>query len=164
MTTHKERIAGIVADLEQVQAECGALLKAADDVAATRRPADGGWNAAQVGYHLGLANARLAESTLKRTEEAPPDFVEERDVLDKMPRKIQTFEALQPPSEVNKGAAIETLDAGFKTVIEAFRQMPEDRGKQIIKFPFGTLSGYQLGEFVVLHARRHLEQMRRAIK
>jgi hypothetical protein len=70
---------------------------------------------------------------------------------------------LQPPREINKGAAIEKLDAGFKTVIEAFRQMPEDRGKQIIKFPFGTLSGYQLGEFVVLHARRHLEQMRRAI-
>lgn len=164
MTGHKERIAGIVADLEQVQAECSALLKTADDAAATRAPAGGGWNAAQVGYHVGVANARLAESTLKRTEDAPPDFVEERDVLDKVPQKIQTFEALQPPSEINKGAAIEKLDAGFKTVIEAFRKMPEDRGKQIIKFPFGTLSGYQLGEFVVLHARRHLEQMRRALK
>jgi hypothetical protein len=90
--------------------------------------------------------------------------VEERDVLGKVPGKVQTFEALQPPSEVNKGAAIEKLDAGFKTVIEAFRTMPEDRGHQIIKFPFGTLSMYQLGEFVVQHARRHLEQMRRAIK
>jgi hypothetical protein len=163
MTGHKERIAGIVADLEQVHSECTALLKAADDAAATRMPADGGWNAAQVGYHVGIANTRLAESTLKRTEQAPPDFVEERDVLGRVPKKIQTFEALQPPSEINKGAAIEKLDSGFKTVIEAFRSMPEDRGSQIIKFPFGTLSMYQLGEFVVLHARRHMEQMRRAL-
>ena len=55
------------------------------------------------------------------------------------------------------------LDAGFKAIIEAFRQLPEDRGSQIVRFPFGALSMYQFGEFVVQHARRHLEQIRRAL-
>ena len=163
MSTHSERINGIIADLTQVHRECGDLLKAADDAAATRVPADGGWSAAQTVYHVGIANAYLAESTLKKTAEAPPDFVEERDVLNKVPAKVQTFEALQPPGEINKGAAIEKLDAGFTTVIEAFRSLPEDRANQIVKFPFGALTLYQLGEFVVQHARRHLEQMRRAL-
>ncbi|MEX2271904.1 MAG: DinB family protein [Vicinamibacterales bacterium] len=153
-----------MADLTQVHKESDALRKAADDAAATRAPAEGGWTAAQIGYHVGLANLRLADTTVKRMDEAPPDFVEEQDVLKRVPDKVQTFEALQPPSEINKGAAIEKLDEGFSAVIETFRTLPEDRAQQIVKFPFGTLSMYQLGEFVVQHARRHVEQIRRALR
>jgi hypothetical protein len=163
MSTHAERINGIVADLEQVHQECDALLKAADDAAATRLPA-GGWSAAQTGYHIGIANSRLADTTRTRGQAPPPDFVEQGDVLERVPPKVQASEALQPPSEINKGAAIEKLDEGFREVIEAFRELPEDRASQIVKFPFGALTMYQFGEFVVQHARRHLEQMRRALQ
>jgi hypothetical protein len=160
--SHTERINGIVADLKQVHGEYDTLLKAADDAAATRTPAAGGWNAAQIGYHVGISNARMADMAVTRGDERP-DFVEQADVLAKVPPKVEASVAVHPPSEINKGAAIEKLDEGFRAVVAAYETLPEERGNRVVKFPFGELTIYQFGEFVVLHARRHLEQMRRAL-
>jgi hypothetical protein len=163
MSNHTEKINGIVADLEVCHREAAALLKSATDEVATRTPADGGWNAAQTGYHIGIANSRLASSTLQNAADPPPDFVENKDIFKGIPPKVKTFEALEPGSEVNKGSAIEQLDKGFADAVRAFRSLTEEQASRIVTFPFGAMTLYQLGEFVVLHARRHIEQMRRAL-
>lgn len=164
MSKHAERINGILADLEASHREVTALLKSATDEAATRKPAEGGWNAAQVGYHLGIANTRLASSTMQHAHDAPPDFVENAELFRALPPKIKTMEALEPPSEVNKGSAIEALDKGFADAAAAFKSLTDAQADRIVKFPFGAMTMYQLGEFVVLHARRHAEQIRRALE
>ena len=69
-------------------------LRAAEDHAAERVPDDGGWSAAQVGWHVATVNTRFAallSGDVPAAKPLPDDFTEKpwKEIAAELPEKIQ---------------------------------------------------------------------------
>lgn len=167
MSRHSDRIDGILAAFEKSQQSFVSELEGVDATTAQRAPANGGWNPAQIGWHVGVTNEMIAamltgEAPLAQL--APEDFQEQAWGSMTIPEKIQTFPQLEPPADIDLAAALDRLEYGARAFADALRSISADRASNyIVRFPFGTLSLYQLGEFAAAHNDRHAAQLKRAL-
>jgi uncharacterized damage-inducible protein DinB len=147
------------------EAMVAALERLSDD-ASIRKPQDGGWNAAQVGCHVATTNGFLAgliTGTIPRAEPAPAGFEEDAALFGKLPEKITTFPALEPPAAATRADAITNLRASTADAIKAIESMtPERATGYCVQFPMGPMSLYQIADFIGGHAVRHHAQLQRA--
>jgi hypothetical protein len=135
---------------------------------ATRAPKQGGWNAAQIGWHVAKSNELLSGAltgAVSMAQPVPPEFQEDPHILSKVPARIQTFPQLEPPADVSAEAALADLRASMGTTITAFRSLTEERARgHFIQFPMGPLTLYQFADFTVGHVSRHQQQLEQALK
>lgn len=141
-------------------------LESAHD--ATRAPKRGGWNAAQIGWHVAKSNELLSGAltgAVPMAQPILPDFQEDPHIFSKVPAKMQTFPQLEPPADVPVAAALADLRASIGPTVTAFRSLTEERARgHVIQFPMGALTMYQFADFTVGHVTRHQLQLERALR
>jgi hypothetical protein len=163
---HEDRIQHSITNFRTAMDAIIATLERLSDEAAARKPADGGWSAAQIGAHVAISNDLLAGAvtgTVPMARAVPADFVENPNVWSNVPSKVRTFPQLDPPPSPTRTEAIASLRASIPRVITAIEGMSEERaGTHCVTFPFGDLSMYQFADFVGGHVTRHDGQIQRA--
>jgi hypothetical protein len=164
-STHQTRIHEIVNAFKAEHEQLIGHLEGLTDEGAEQPPRDGGWSAAQIGWHVGVSNEWLAAALRgdRPIAEPPPaDFTENWSAI-KIPDKVKTFPQLEPPAAPGRGETVRKLRDSGDRVVEALEGLTPERAAYAIKFPFGTLSLYQVGEFVTAHVRRHIRQIERTL-
>jgi len=143
-----------------------AALERLNDAAAMHTPAGGGWTAAQIGYHVATTNDFLGgilTGAIPKAVAPPAGFQENPNVFSQLPTKVTTFAALEPPANVTRAQAISKLRESTAQTVKAIEGLNAERASgQVVEFPFGKISLYQLAEFIGGHVVRHHAQFQRA--
>lgn len=145
-----------------------AALEAMDDESASRPTPEGGWSAAQVGWHVAESN-RLTAATLSGAlpgARRADGFVEDPAVFSRIPAKAETpIPALNPPAGVTRDDALTKLRWSAAPTLKAIETLSPDRGANYtVKLPFGVLNLYQFAEFAGAHVGRHKKQLDRCLE
>jgi hypothetical protein len=144
------------------------LRKAADDDA--QRPADVGWSAAQIGWHVAAVTTRFAQimsGDLPAAQPLPADFRERSwdEIAANVPSNLTAAAAVAPPAVVSKPEAIAALESSATKMARAFDALTPQRGGRMgITHPIvGTITLYQLGDWATAHVIRHNRQAKRVL-
>jgi hypothetical protein len=144
-------------------------LRGATVEALHRQPADGGWSAAQIGWHVATVDRRLANLL---NGEAGVQLLPEGTVLRtwaeiaaSLPAKIAAGKGITPPTRVSAdemftmlGASAEKMDAGLAGLRE-----PRATNGGIIHPVFGTVALIHIGDWAIAHTIRHNAQAKRTL-
>lgn len=164
--THQQTMQRKIDAFNAVMEQFIRTLERAHD--ATRAPKHGGWNPAQIGWHVAKSNELLSGAltgAVPMAQPLPPEFQEDPQIFSKVPAKMQTFPQLEPPADVSAAAALADLRASIGITITAFRSLTEERARgHFIQFPMGPLTMYQFADFTVGHVSRHQQQLERALQ
>jgi hypothetical protein len=156
-----DRAAAILARFNAAHNYLIGALRGLSPALAERRPADGAWNAAQIGCHVAMANDWTADVLTGSTPIAAPcpsGFAERFDA-NAVPWSTKTF-PLDPPDIISTDNAVERLKASGHHLSRAIASLTPERGSSYcVSLPFGTLSLFELAEYAAAHAARHSEQL-----
>jgi len=161
-----DRAALVLARFNAAQNHLVSKLRELPAAAAEDRPDLDGWSAAQIGWHVALANEWVAGVLTGATpiaEPAPPGFRETLHTRP-LPEKIQTFPRCDPPAVVGRDSALERLRASGQHMSKAIASLTAERGASYtVTMAFGTLSLYELADFAAGYVTRQLGQVDRAV-
>ncbi len=163
MSAHAERIRGIADGVNSALNRFAKDFSAIPDEAALIAGTGNGWNAAEIATHVAIANewvAGVLSGEIQAAQPAPSGFRENWSVI-VIPDRMQTFPSMVPPGGVTRLHAANQLARANAGVVQAIAHLDESRASQVVTFPFGTLSLYQVAEFVDMHANRHVAQLHR---
>lgn len=165
--SHQNRIHATVSAFLSASEGMIAAMERLNDAAAVHVPPSGGWNAAQIGCHVASANDYLAgilAGAIPRSRPAPDGFRENPHVFSGLPATIKTFPSLEPPADATREQAVAKLRDSTARVVQAIEGLTAERAAgEVIDFPFGVISLYQLAEFLTRHVQRHEAQLQRAM-
>jgi DinB family protein len=146
-----------------------ARLRTADDEAA-ERGREGGWSAAQIGWHVASVTSRFAAMIAGDTggPQPLPESFRERpwaEVVAAIPERLQAPSAMTPPPGVRRAAAVAALEASGMKMARAFDALTPERGGRmgVTNAIVGTITVYQIGEWATAHIARHNRQAKRAL-
>jgi hypothetical protein len=146
-----------------------ARLRNAPDEA-VRQPADGGWSAAQIGWHVAAVTtrfARLMSGDMEAAQPLPTDFRERKwdEIAANVPPRLTASAAVAPPAVVSKSEAIAALESSATKMARALDTLTAERGGRMgITHPIvGTINLYQLGDWATAHVIRHNRQAKRVL-
>ena len=146
-------------------------LRESDYHVAERVPANGGWSAAQVGWHVATVNNRFAAliaGDIPAAKPLPENFSERpwKEIAAELPEKIQAAAAAMPPPQITRHDAVAMLEASAVRMARAFDTLTPERGARIgvTNQLVGTINLYQVGEWAAAHVARHDEQTKRALE
>jgi hypothetical protein len=165
---HEERIAATVAAFEAAMARFLARIEATPDHIAERVPADGGWSAAGIAWHVAVTNeqfAGLVEGSVPGAR-PPEDGFEETpfaDITALVPGQLEAPPKFHPPAGLTRADALARARASRDKMSRAIRALPESRGLWTVKSILGLVTVYQVGEWATAHVARHNAQAKRAI-
>lgn len=167
--THTARIAELSAAFTDSMARFLARLDAATSDQLTQAPADGGWSAVQVAWHVAATNeafAGLIDGSIPTAKPAPADFAEMpwSAIATEVPAKLDAPARFHPPAHVGKADALSKLRASEQRVIDALAGLGESRANFTVKSIVGTpISLYQVGNWAAAHVARHNAQAKRVL-
>jgi uncharacterized damage-inducible protein DinB len=168
--THAEVIARVRRSYGEAHARFVKRLREADDEAVHRAPADGGWSAAQIGWHVAAVDASFAGllSGERPGAQPLPEGAQERswaDILQGMPAKIEAGKRVQPPADVRRDDALKLLAEASEKFDAALASLDETRGSRYaITHPaIGTVCLRQFGDWATAHTIRHNAQAKRVL-
>lgn len=162
---HQQRVEQLATDFGQAQQAVLRRLAALTDEQAAVTPPDGGWNAAQIGWHVATVNQSLRgilcgeRGTLA---EPPMDFIETWEDKER-PAKLQAPAPFLPPSNVSRDEAIKLVAEASEAMTEAILALTPEDARKVTHLRFGLLSLYQVAEFARMHTQRHLGQLDRVL-
>ena len=164
--SHQNRIHASVSAFQSASEQLIAALERLNDDVATRAPQAGGWNAAQIGYHVATTNEFLSgmlSGAVPIAVPAPAGFAENPAVFNNIPSKIEPFRncnrrrASRGPKRSKNCAAVTS------STVQAIESLSAERaGGYCVQFPIGELSMYQVADFIGGHVVRHQKQLERA--
>ena len=170
METHAELIARVRQSYREAHDRLVKRLTAAGAEAAERAPADGGWSAAQIGWHVAAVDASFAGLISGERPGAQPlgDGVAERpwaDVLREMPSRIAAGKRVQPPPDARRDAVLAMLADASAKLDAALAGLDEARGSRYaITHPaIGMVCLRQFGDWATAHTIRHNAQAKRVL-
>jgi hypothetical protein len=163
---HSERIARITRDFSAALDRLIARLESVDPAAAERPRADGGWSAAQIGWHVATVNmafaGMLVGAVTRGVAPAPAGFVEPAwsEVAARVPPRLDAPSGSRPPAGVTRIDAVQRLRSSGELMRRALAGLTPERGAGfILQSPIvGTISMNQVGEWATAHIMRHNAQ------
>lgn len=162
---HDDRIRNAVSSFEDANTRLVRMLEGLNDEAATKAPADGGWSAAQVGYHVAMTNelfAGVLTGAVPLAQPVPAGFAENPNVFSTVPSKVETGPPLQPPAGTTRQDAVAKLRSAQPAIVGAMKALTAERAAgHIMQLPFGPITLYQAAEFMGPHTTRHIAQVER---
>ena len=145
-------------------------LSEAADAAVHRTPEDGGWSAAQIGWHVATVDGQFADIVSGARPAAQPlaQDVAERPwagIVAGMPAKIEAGKRVQPPADARRDAVLVMLSESAAKLDAALAGLEEARGAgYAITHPaLGTITLRQFGEWATAHTIRHNAQAKRVL-
>ena len=168
--SHTERIARTRQSYREAHARFVKRLTDAPADAAERAPADGGWSAAQIGWHVAAVDASFAALVSGEHPGAKPlpDGTSERpwsEILTAIPAKIEAGRRVQPPAGVRRDEALAALATAAAKLDAALATLDDERGSRYaITHPaIGTITLGQFGDWATAHTIRHNAQAKRVL-
>jgi len=135
-----------------------------------RAPDDGGWSAAQIGWHVAAVDASFAGLVSGEQPGAKPlpEGVSETpwsEIVRGIPGKLQAGKRVLPPAGVRRDEALTALMEAAAKLDAALAGLDESRGAgQAITHPIvGTVTLRQIGEWATAHTIRHNAQAKRIL-
>lgn len=144
-------------------------LRDAPEQAVQQKPADGGWSAAQIGWHVATVDGQFADLVSgSRPAQPLPDGAPEpswAETVANIPSKLEAGKRVQPPPEVSRDEVLGLLAASFEKLDTALAGLDEARGsRHAITHPvIGTITLRQFGEWATAHTIRHNAQAKRTL-
>ena len=170
METHTDMIARSRKTYREAHERFVARLRNAADDAVHRVPADGGWSAAQIGWHVAAVDGQFADLVSGARPGAQPlaPGVAEKpwtDVIAGMPTRIEAGKRVQPPADVRRDAVLALLDESAARLDAALAALEADRGATFaVTHPaIGVITLRQFGEWATAHTIRHNAQAKRVL-
>jgi hypothetical protein len=166
--THDERIAATAAAFEAAMARFLARIEGTTDDVAERVPADGGWSAAGIAWHVAVTNEQFAgmvEGSVPGARPPEPGFEETpfAEILSIVPDGLEAPPKFHPPAGLTRAEALARARASRDKMLQAIRAIPESRGLWTVKSMLGLVTVYQVGEWATAHVARHNAQAKRTI-
>jgi uncharacterized damage-inducible protein DinB len=168
--SHTERIDRVRTAYREAHARLVKRLTDATADAVERVPADGGWSAAQIGWHVAAVDTSFAGLMSGENPAAKPlaDGVAERswsDIVQTMPEKIEAGKRVQPPAGVRRDEALALLAEAAAKLDAALAGLDAERGaSRAITHPaLGTITLRQFGDWATGHTIRHNAQAKRVL-
>ena len=147
-----------------------ARLRGATDEAAERHVPDGGWSAAQIGWHVATGHDAvrgLMSGDVGGRAAAAGGFprADVAEIVAAIPPRLQAPAALAPPPGVRRGQAIAALEAAGMRMARALDSFTPERGARmgITSAVVGSITVYQIGEWAIAHIIRHNQQAKRVL-
>jgi hypothetical protein len=144
-------------------------LRDASDEAA-ERPADGGWSASQIGWHVAAVTrwfAGLISGDVPASAPLDVAFRERAwtDIVASIPDRLEAPAAAVPPESVSREDAVRAVEEAGRQMALALERLTRERGDRMgITHPIvGVISVYQVGEWATAHVARHNRQAKRAL-
>ena len=170
METGKERMDRVRAAYRHAHARLVKRLTDAAPEALERAPADGGWSAAQIGWHVAAVDASFAglisgdlpgAKPLPEGETAKPWA----EILAAIPGKLEAGKRVQPPADVNRDDVLRRLDEAAAKMDAALAGLDAERGaRYAITHPVvGTVCLADVGDWAIAHTIRHNAQAKRVL-
>ena len=138
--------------------------------AVERVPADGGWSAAQIGWHVAAVDASFAGlvSGERPGAQPLPDGASEKpwsEIVRGIPEKLEAGKRVQPPAEVRRDEVLTALAESAATLDAALAGLDPGRGSRYaITHPaIGTITLGQFGDWATAHVIRHNAQAKRVL-
>lgn len=167
---HLARVRHIRESFAEANERLVARLRRVEHAAAERPPADGGWSAAQIGWHVAAVTRQFAGLVAGDTRgmPLPADFAEREwpQIESAIPARLRAADAFVPPPHVTRDDAIAALEAAAVRLAGALdRLTPERAASTGISHPIvgGTINLYQVGEWAAAHVIRHNRQAKRVL-
>jgi uncharacterized damage-inducible protein DinB len=166
---HAQRIERMRRSYREAHERLVARLRSAPGDLVDRMPGDGGWSAAQIGWHVATVDRMFAElvSGSRPSQPLPPDFRERAwaEVLAGIPGKLAASGGSLPPSAVTRDEALAALAASAHALDAALEALDEDRASRfgITHRAIGTVTLGQIGDWATAHTIRHNAQAKRVL-
>jgi hypothetical protein len=145
-------------------------LREAPDDLVHRTPADGGWSAAQIGWHVAAVDGQFADLVSGARPGAQPLAGDARErpwpeVVAGIPERIQAGKRVQPPADAQRAAVLPMLEESAAKLDAALAALEEARGAGFaITHPaLGIITLRQFGEWATAHTIRHNAQAKRVL-
>jgi uncharacterized damage-inducible protein DinB len=168
--THAELIARVRQSYREAHERFVTRLREAGDEAVHRAPADGGWSAAQIGWHVAAVDASFAGliSGERPGAQPLPEGAPARswtEILQGMPGKIEAGKRVQPPPDARRDEVLKLLAEASTKFDAALAALDEARGSRYaITHPaIGTVCLRQFGDWATAHTIRHNAQAKRVL-
>jgi uncharacterized damage-inducible protein DinB len=167
--THSERIERMRKTYREAHERFVKRLREAPADAVERAPADGGWSAAQIGWHVAAVDATFAGLVSGERPGAQPiaDGAEKpwTEIVAGIPSKLEAGKRVQPPAQVRRDEVLAALEESAARLDAALASLEADRGAtQAITHPvIGTVSLRQIGDWATAHTIRHNAQAKRVL-
>jgi hypothetical protein len=169
MEAHGDRIERLCRAYEEAHGRFVARLAGVPAARAEAIPPDGGWSAAQIGWHVAAVDAAFADlvSGARPSEPLTEAFRERAwsEVAAAIPRKLEASRAVLPPAAVQQDTALAALAASAGRLQTALRNLTPDRGSQfgVTHRVVGTVTLYQVAEWAAAHTIRHNAQAKKIL-
>jgi len=168
--THTERIERMRKAYGEAHERFVKRLREAPADAVERPPADGGWSAAGIGWHVAAVDAQFAGLISGERPGAQPlaAGVSEKtwsDIVAGMPAKLEAGRRVQPPASVRRDEVLAALAESAAKLDAALAGLEEHRGATLgVTHPaIGTVTLRQIGDWAVAHTIRHNAQAKRVL-
>jgi DinB superfamily len=168
---HRARIGQLRAAFAEANERLVARLRAADEAAAERVPAAGGWSPAQIGWHVARVTTQFAGVMSGDRPGAKPvdaGFAERpwAEIAPTIADRLEAPAAFQPPPAVSRRDAIAALEASGVAMARALDAVTAERGAGFcLTSPVvgGAISLYQVSEWATAHVIRHNKQAKQIL-
>lgn len=169
METHARKIERVRASYREARARLAARLRDAPEDAVHRVPPDGGWSAAQIGWHVAAVDASFAAVIAGEVAvrplpagETPRTWTE---IAAALPDRLEAGKRVQPPPDARRADVLNALDASEQKFDAALAGLTEERAAAYaITHPvLGTVALAEIGDWAVAHVARHNKQAKRVL-
>jgi uncharacterized damage-inducible protein DinB len=170
MSSHQEHVTRVRQAYREAHERFVTRLRDADETAVHRAPADGGWSAAQIGWHVAAVDASFAGVLTGEVPAAKPlaDGTPARpwqEIVAGMPAKLEAGKRVQPPPDARRDDVLRSLAESAAKLDAALAALSEERaaGYAITHPVVGTVALSQIGEWATAHVIRHNAQAKRVL-
>jgi len=168
--THAERIERVRREYREAHARFVARLDGASPEAVTRAPAEGGWSAVQIGWHVAAVDATFAglmTGEVPAAKELPEGISAKpwSEIVVAIPDKIEAGKRVQPPPSPDRDEVMRSLAESAAKVDAALAGLAEERAARLaITHPvLGAVALAYIGDWATSHTIRHNAQAKRVL-
>src|SRR4051794_20205312 len=131
MESHNERMTRVRGEYRAAHDRFLARLRQASDADVHRLRSDGGWSAAQIGWHVAAVDQSFASVLTGEVPAAKPlepgtQARTWQEVVGGMPQKLDAGKRVTPPADVRRDEVIAALEASASKLDAALAALAED--------------------------------------
>ena len=137
---------------------------------AERGPGDGGWSAAQIGWHVAAVDASFAgliSGELPGAKPLPEGQAAKpwAEIVAAIPPKLEAGKRVQPPGDATRDDVLRRLEEAAAKMDAALAGLDAERGaRYAITHPVvGTVCLADIGDWAIAHTIRHNAQAKRVL-